>query len=186
MSLFSAMYLRRAALLGAALLLSACANLAGPRDVSVPLSKLQAGVERRFPLKNKAMELLDVQLSHPRLSLLEGDRVALALDVAVAPPFVKQSWRGDMALSGRLSIDLNRSAIFLVEPHLDRVNIDGVDAARQQQFGALANALLNKSVRDVAVYSFHLEDLRYAGVQFIPTGIRTTNDALVIHLEPVK
>lgn len=180
-------FLRRAALFGAALLLSACANLAGPRDVSIPLSKLQSGVEKRFPLDKRAMELFDIHFSNPRLSLQPGaDRVALQLDVAVAPPFVKQSWRGDVALSGRLSIDVQRGAIFMLDPSLDGLHIDGIEATRQQQVAMLVNALLSKSIRDVPVYHFRMEDLRYAGVQFVPTSIRTTPDALVIHIEPQK
>jgi len=182
-----AIHYRNAALLGASLLLGACANLAGPRDVSIPLSKLQAGVEKRFPLNNKAMELFDIHLTNPRLSLQPGaDRVNLALDVAVAPPFLQQSWRGSMAVSGRLSIDAARGAVFINDPQLDAMHIDGVDASRQQQFGMLANALIGKTIRDVPVYNFRMEDLRYAGVQFVPTGIRTSPDAVIIHVEPAK
>lgn len=176
-----------AVVLGATVLLSACATLAGPRDVAIPLSKLQAGVEKRFPLQNKAMDLLDVRLSNPVLSLPPGtDRVALRLDLSVAPPFVKQSWRGTVALSGRLSVDVARGAIFINDPRLDQVDIEGVDGNRQQQFGKLANVLLGKSIQDVPVYSFRMEELRYAGVQFVPTSIHTAGEAVVIHLEPVK
>lgn len=176
-----------ALLIVAPLLLSACANLAGPRDVSIPLSKLQAGVEKRFPLQNKAMDLFDVRLTNPRLALQPGtERVSLNLDASVAPPFIKQSWRGAVALSGRLSIDATRGAVFINDPHLDQFAIEGIDGERQKQFGALANALLSKAIRDVPVYNFRMEDLRYAGVQFVPTGIRTTADAVIIHVEPVK
>lgn len=184
---FRSVHFSRFVLIGIALLLSACANLAGPRDIAVPLAKMQAGVEKRFPLNNRAMELFDIHLSNPRLALEPGaGRVKLALDVSVAPPFIKQSWRGSLALSGMLSVDVARGAVFINDPHLDDIHIDGVDASRQQQVGMLANALLNKAIRDVAVYNFKLEDLRYAGVQFIPTGIRTSADAVIIHVEPQK
>lgn len=187
MSRFPLSRLAPAALFAMALLLSACANLAGPRDVSIPLARLQAGVDKRFPLKNKAMELFDIQLSNPRLSLQPGtERVGLQLDASVAPPFIKQSWRGNVALSGRLSIDVARGAVFINDPRLDQVAIDGVDDARQQQFGKIANVLLNKAILDIPVYNFRLEDLRYAGVQFVPTSIRTTADAVIIHVEPVR
>jgi hypothetical protein len=36
------------------------------------------------------------------------------------------------------------------------------------------------------VYSFRMEELRYAGVQFVPTRIATTESGLVVTLEPVK
>ncbi len=174
-------------MLAAAMVLGACANLAGPRDVSVPLSSLQAGVAKRFPLNKRMMDLFDVRLSNPTLSLQPGtERVGLHLDASVAPPFLKQAWRGTVSLSGRLSIDVARGAVFLNDPQLDRVTVDGVDGDRERQFGALANALLSKSMRDVPVYHFRMDDLRYAGVQFVPTAIRTTADAVIIHVEPLK
>lgn len=181
---------RSLALLGAiaaAALLSACANLAGPRDVSIALSRLQTGVEKRFPLHNKAMALLDIELSNPRLTLQPGsDRVGLLLDAVVAPPFLRQSWRGNLAVSGRLTIDVARGAVLLDDPRLDQVHVDGFDSSRERQFGILADALLRSAIRDVPVYHFRMEDLRYAGVQFVPTAVRTTADAVVIHIEPLK
>jgi hypothetical protein len=168
-------------------LLAACASLVGPRQVEIPLYKLQAGLERRFPMNNRALELLDIQLSRPQLSLLTGsDRVALNMDAVVAPPFIKQSWSGSLALSGRLYVDVGRGAVMMGEPHVDKFVVDGMDEARQRQMGKVANILVSKVIRDAPVYNFRMEDLRYAGVQFVPTRITTTPEALVITLEPAR
>jgi hypothetical protein len=167
--------------------LASCASLVGPRQVEIPLYKLQAGLDRRFPVDNRALELFDIRLSRPQLSLLAGsDRVALSMDAYVAPPFLKQSWSGSLALSGRLYVDIARSAVMMGDPHVDKFTIDGMDEARQRQLGKVANILTNKVISDVPVYSFRMEDLRYAGVQFVPTRIATTPDALVVTLEPAR
>jgi hypothetical protein len=176
-----------AAVLLAAGLLASCASLVGPRQIEIPLYKLQAGIDRRFPVDNRVLELFDIRLSRPRLTLLAGtDRVALDMEAYVAPPFLKQSWTGSLALSGRLSVDPVRGAVFMREPRVDRFAIDGVDAARQRQFGRVANLLMDKAVGDVPVYNFRMEDLRYAGVQFVPTRITSTADALVVTVEPAR
>ena len=168
-------------------LLASCANLVGPRRIELPQARLQAGLERRFPLHNRMLELFDVQLTHPQLAIQpESDRVALTLDVSVAPPFLRQSWSGTMALSGHLVLDASRSAVFLSDTHLDRFDIDGMDGARAHDLGSAADALVNSLVRDVAVYSFRPDDLHYAGIQFVPTRLETTPGALVITLEPVR
>lgn len=167
--------------------LGACATLIGPRQVEVPLEKLQAGVERRFPLNNRVMSLLDVQLTNPRLSLLpESDRIALAMEVSVAPPLMRQSWHGTLALSGHLVIDMARNGIYLGEVRVDKVDIDGVDEGRQRQFAQAANLMVERLVKDLALHTFKPEELRYAGVQFAPTRIVTTPTALLISVEPVK
>lgn len=171
--------------LGAGGLLASCANLVGPRRIELPQARLQAGLERRFPLHNRMLQLFDVQLTGPQLTILpENDRVALSLDVLVAPPFLRQSWHGSMALSGRLVLDAPRNAVFLTDTHLDRFEVEGIDAERTRELAHAADLLVNQLVRDVAVYSFHPEDLRYAGIQFVPTRLETRPGALVVTLEP--
>lgn len=167
-------------------LLASCASLVGTRRIELSQERLQAGLERRFPLRNRMLQLFDVQLTGPRLAILpERDRVALNLDVVVAPPFLRQSWHGSMALSGRLVLDASRNAVFLTDTHLDRFEVEGIDAERTRDLAHAADLLVNQLVRDVAVYSFHPEDLRYAGIQFVPTRLETRPGALVVTLEPV-
>jgi len=166
-------------------LLASCAGIIGPRRVELTQARLQAGLERRFPLRNRMLELFDVQLTHPQLAILpERDRVGLTLDVSVAPPFLRQSWRGTMGLSGHLVLDAARNAVFLTNTRVDRFDVAGIDASRSRDLGHAADLLVSQLVRDMAVYTFRPEDLRYAGVQFVPTRLETAPGALVVTLEP--
>jgi hypothetical protein len=168
-------------------LVSSCATFVGPRDVEIPLYKLQAGLDRRFPLDSRMLELFDVRLSRPQLSMLpENDRVGLTMAAEIAPPFLKQSFNGSVAFSGRLYVDPARSAVFMTDARVDRFELDGVAASAQRQFTKLANFAMENVARDVPVYSFRMEDLRYGGVQFVPTRIATTASGLVVTLEPQK
>lgn len=169
-----------------AAILTGCAGLSGPRQVELPLHKLQAGVERRFPLKHKMLELFDIELTRPQLSLTDDGRVALGLDALVAPPFIRQSWRGSVGLSGRLYIDAAKNAVMMAEPQVQRFAIDGMNDTQQQQLLKVANVLVGKVASDLPVYQFRMEDLKYAGMQFVPTRITTTPTALVVTLEPAK
>ena len=166
-------------------LLASCAALVGPRQVELPLAKLQAGLDKRFPMNTRVLELFDIALTRPQLSL-QGDsgRVALTMDAVVAPPFLRQSWRGSMALSGRLYVDPGRNAVLMAEPRVERFAIDGIDGATQRQLTSAANTLMDKIVADMTVYTFRPEDLRYGGVQFVPTRIVTSSNALVVSVEP--
>ena len=169
------------------LALSGCASLAGPRDIALPLHKLQSGLDRRFPIQNRALELFDIALSRPRISTLpDSGRIALRLDASVTPPFLRQSWRGSLALSGRLYIDPARNAVMMAEPGVDSFVVDGLDQSRQGQLLKVANILMEKVVTDVPLYHFRPEDLRYAGVQFVPTRIVANARGLVVSVEPVR
>jgi Protein of unknown function (DUF1439) len=168
-------------------LVSSCASFVGPRNVEIPLYKLQAGLERRFPVDNRMLELIDVRLSRPQLAVLpENDRVGLTMEAEIAPPFLKRAYNGSVAFSGRLYVDPSRSAVFMTDARVDRFELDGVDSSVQRQFTKLANFAMDQIVREMPVYAFRSEDLRYAGVQFVPTRIATTGSGLVVTLEPVK
>jgi hypothetical protein len=168
-------------------LLASCASLVGPREVELPLEKLQAGLDRRFPLDNRMLELFDVRLSRPMLSLIpERDRVALTMHAAVAPPFLTQLWNGSLDLSGRLYVDPARGAVFMAEPRVERFVLDGINESYQRQLTKVANILMDQVIDDVPVYSFRMEDLRYGGVQFVPTRMTTTSRGLVVTMEPAK
>jgi Protein of unknown function (DUF1439) len=176
-----------AAALAAGAMLASCAGLSGPRRVELPQAKLQAGLERRFPLRNRLLELFDVQLTRPQLAILpDSDRVALTLDVSVSPPFMRQSWAGTMTLSGHLYVDAARSGVFMADAHVDRFDVQGMDSARANDLGRAADVLMNQLVRDVPIYSFRMEDLRYAGTQFVPTRLDTIPGALVVTVEPAR
>lgn len=167
--------------------LPGCSSLSGPRQVEIPLAKLQAGLDRRFPTDNRLFELIDLRLSRPRLTLLpETDRVAIGLEAYAAPPFMQQSFTGTLALSGRLYVDAARGAVFMSEAQVDNFTLSGIDRSLQQQLAGAANKLMGTLVRDVPVYNFRMEDLRYAGIQFVPTRLVTTRTGLQVTLEPQR
>ena len=69
-------------------MLASCAGLIGPRQITLPLARLQEGLDRRFPVDNRILSLFDMQLIRPQLTILpDTDRVALTVDASVAPPF---------------------------------------------------------------------------------------------------
>jgi hypothetical protein len=85
-----------------------------------------------------------------------------------------------------LYIDPQRGAVLMAEPRVDRFSVDGVDEARQRQLGRLANVLMNIVVNDVPLYHFRPDELRYGGVQFVPTRIATTARGLRVSVAPAR
>lgn len=175
---------RLAAIAVGASLLASCSSLIGPRQVELPLHKLQAGLDKRFPVNERLLELFDVQLTSPQLAIQpEDDRVALAVQASVAPPFAR-AWTGNIAFSGRLYVDPGRAAVMMAEPRVDSLRLGNPEAERH--LTRVANGLIDTVARDMPVYTFEQKDLRYAGVQFVPTRIQTTRTGLVVTLEPAK
>lgn len=181
-------FLKSAAIAAAACsILASCSTLIGPRDVTVSLAKMQQGLERRFPIDKRVLSVLEVKVTNPQLSLQpERERVALSVDAAVTPPFIRQHWRGNLAISGRLQLDPQRNAVYLFDASVDRVSIEGMDESQQRQFAKVASLVADQLMHETPIYTFKPEELRYAGVQFVPTQLRTTADGLVVRFEPAK
>jgi len=179
--------LKLATVPAAAAMLVSCAGLSGPRQVEIPLEKLQNSMGKHFPVRHRALSVFDIQFANPRImTLRENDRIALSAELTVSPILVRQSWRGNLAISGRLVVDNVRNAVFLSDAQVDRFAVDGMGESQQRQVAGAANILADKLIRDVPVYSYRPEDLRFAGIQFVPVAIRTTPTALVLVVEPAR
>ena len=185
------MDLKRYAKIAAPLLLAgivaACASLIGPREVVLPQERLQASLDRKFPMHQRALGVFEVELSHPRLAVMpENDRVALTVDLGVTPLLARQSWHGSMLVSGHMRVDSVNNAIYIADAHVDRFIVDNMDEGKQAQLASVANLLSDKLIRDVPLHTFRPEELRYAGVQFVLTGIDTRPGGLVAKLQPAQ
>lgn len=167
--------------------LAGCATLSGPRDVEIPLERLQRGLDDRFPLQQRALGVFELQLARPRLEILrDNDRLALTADVAATSPLMPQALRGSVSLSGRLAVDNVRNAVVLSDAHIERFVVDGADERTRGHVTAAANVVVEKLVRDVPVYTFRPDDLRYLGTQYVPTTIHTARNGLVVRFVPEK
>jgi hypothetical protein len=183
------MTLRPAALLtiATALLLTACAGMLGPRDVELPIAKLQASLERKFPFNNRYLELFDIHVSNPKLTLQpDTNRVTTTMDATIAPPFVQQAWKGSFTLSGMLQLDPARRAVILAEPRMDHFTMDGVNAEQGRQIARISGLLAEQIVKDMPLYTFDDDSFRYGGTRFIPTKIVTRPTGLVVTFEPAR
>lgn len=169
-----------------AALVAGCASFAGPRDYEVPLARLQRNIDQRFPLEHRALAVFDLRLQQPRLTMLPNDRIALSATLSVSSPLMRQQYGGSLALSGRLAIDQGRNAVMLTEARLDDFTLDGLDERTQRQVGSAVRLLADGLVQDTPIYTWRPDELRYAGVQFVPTAIRTSAAGLSIHLEPLR
>jgi hypothetical protein len=168
-------------------LLSSCASLMGPQTREIPLARLQDAISQRFPFNNRFLQLLDIRVTNPRVSLQpQGNRLLTSMDIAIAPPLINRSWTGNLAISGRPQVDMARYAVVLADPRVEGMNINGLDPAYASQVTRIGSFLAEQLLMDMPLYTFRPEDLRFAGTSFNPTAIAMRQDAVVITFEPVK
>lgn len=170
-----------------ALLLASCAGLLGPREVEIPLATLQQKIASRFPFSSRYLELFDVSVSNPKVSLQpDTDRILTSMDASFAPPFTDKTWTGSFAISGRLQFDPARDALVLAQPRVENLTVNGLDSRYAKQVTKIGAFLAEQLLEDIPLYAFRPGDLRYGGTTFAPSKISTTANALVVTLVPAR
>lgn len=188
---FSSLRWQRQALLALSVLmlalLSGCASLLPPQEIEIPLSRLQQSVQKKFPYAERYFGLLDVTLSNPVLSTRPAaDRLLIALDAQVLPPLMKTPWQGELLVSGVLRIDPAKRAVLLTEPRLENIKLDAATGSYTSRLARLGTQLAEDLIGETVLYTFAPDAFVVAGQRFVPTGITTRKDSLVVSFEPAK
>jgi hypothetical protein len=171
----------------AAWLLASCATLMGPREVEIPVAKLQEAVAGKFPFNNRYLELLDIYFTNPKVSLQpDTNRIVTSMDTSIAPPFLNKSWKGNLAVSGSVVFDPTRNALVLAEPRIEQFAVDGLDSAYSNQVRKIGSLVAEQLLKDAPLYTFKPEDLRYGGTYLTLSKITTKPNSLVVTFEPTK
>ena len=168
-------------------LLSGCASLLPPQEIEIPLSRLQQSLQKKFPYTERYFSLLDVTLSNPVLSTQPAaDRMLIALDAQVLPPLIKTPWQGELLVSGSLRIDPARRVVLLTEPRLENIKLDAATSSYTSRVARLGKQLAEDLIGETVLYTFAPDAFVVAGKRFVPTGITTRKDSLVVSFEPAK
>lgn len=175
------------AMLFLAFLLSSCATLLGPREREISLARIQEAIATRFPFNNRYLELLDIRVVNPRVTLLpDSNRIQTSMDASIAPPFMKRSWNGNFSISGQLRFDASRNALVLADPRVEQFVVNGLDPLYANQITKIGNLLAEQLFQNMPLYTFQPDELRFSGVRFNPTKITTRPDSLVVTFEPAR
>lgn len=168
-------------------LLSGCASLLPPQEIEIPLSRLQQSVQKNFPFNARYFDLFEVNLSNPVLSLAPAsERLVLALDARIQPPLIKTPWQGELLVSGGLRIDSARRAVILTEPRLENIKLDTATGTYTSRLARLGTQLAEDLIGETVLYTFAPDAFVMAGKRFVPTGITTRKNSLVVSFEPAK
>ena len=171
----------------ATVFLSSCAGWLGPRNVELSMAQLQDALDRKFPFNSRILELVNIRLTNPRLTLQpETNRLVTMMDASVAPPFTGKSWNGSFTLSSRLALDTARRAVVLADPRMENFALTGIDSQYATQINRIGAVLAEQLLKDMPIYTFNPEDFRYGGTSFVPSQITTKSNGLVVTFVPAR
>lgn len=168
--------------------LSGCVSLLGPRTIEVPEAQLQQLLARQFPFNNRFLELLDVTVTAPRVTLLpDTNRIGTELEVSASDRVFKNPLKGSIALNYGLRFEPSDNTVRLANVRVERFRIDGAGGSLQDQVNRLGALLAEQLLKDMVIHTFKPEDMRSAqGRGYEPGDIKVTPRGLSFTLNPTE
>lgn len=180
-------------LTGVVLLLSACAIAPpAPRTIVVSEARLAQLIASQFPFNSEMLEVLDVNVSTPRISLDPfNNRINTALDIAVEGNgivglFTKKKYHGGIDLSYGLRLEPSDGTVRMTDVHVNRLDVEGAPDALQRPIERLGAPLAKQLLKDYVLYKIRPEDLQATkGWGYQPGAFRVEPNGLSLTLNPV-
>jgi hypothetical protein len=163
-----------------------CAGL-GDRIV-LSERELQGLLDKRFPQDRRAMEVFDVRISAPRVTLLpERNRLASTLDIAARDRLLGTRWGGELRFDSELRWDAAAQAVQLVQVRVQDLAVQGNVGTDRNPAERLGAALAERMLEGMAIYTLSPEraaELQKRGVA--PAAVNVTSRGVEVTFEPVK
>ena len=177
-----------------AILLAGCAlQPPAPKTIAVSEARLAQLISAQFPFKSEMLEILDVELSTPRITLDPiNNRINTSLDINVAGNnllglFTDKRYKGALDMSYGLRFEPRDSTVRLTDVRVHRLDIDGTPSAMRRPIEKLAAPLAQKLLKDYVIYKVRPEDLQAAqGWGYKPGAFRVEPTGLSLTLDPVE
>jgi hypothetical protein len=181
-------------LIGFLALLSSCATLPPPpKTISVTEARLAQLISSQFPFNSEMLEVLDVVVSTPRISLDPlNNRINTALDIDVAGNsilglFTSKTYKGALDLSYGLRFEPKDATVRLTDVRVHRLDIDGTPSVMRRSIEKLGTPLAQKLLKDYVLYKVRPEDLQAAqGWGYMPGAFKVEATGLSLTLDPVE
>ena len=175
-------------------LLSACATQPPPpKTISVTEARLAQMIASQFPFNSEMLEVLDVVVSTPRISLdPTNNRINTSLDINVAGNtllglFTDKQYKGALDMSYGLRFEPRDSTVRLTDVRVHRLDIDGTPSAMRRPIEKLGAPLAQKLLKDYVIYKVRPEDLQATkGWGYKPGAFRVEPTGLTLTLDPVE
>jgi hypothetical protein len=181
-------------------LTSLIANLLGcatlnpePKTLSISQERLMQLISGQFPLNSKVLEVFDVVVSAPKISLdATNNRINTSLDLNVVGNGIlgllaQREYKGALDLSYGLRFEPSDNSVRMTDVKLNKLKLEGAPDLMGQTFSRLGVALGQKLLAEQVLYRVSDKDMQAAkGWGYKPGAFKVSPTGLLITLEPIE
>ena len=125
-------------------------------EIEITQQQMQQMAEQQFPIQRKTL-LADLELSHPKLSLIDQKFV---LETTVLANFPNQTMsQGHAIIDGKLGYRAEKGEFLMIQPTLAGLQIEGLTPQGNQLLRDLASQLIMQNIQSIVVY--RLDEKRF-------------------------
>ncbi len=172
-----------------ALLVGAAAGQAAPgsKVYTVPPADMQEAVAKRFPVKKRLADLIDITVLTPRLALLsEANRLGTDVDLDFLDRLGGRSYKGTMSLDYGLRFERSDNSVRMTGVRVRNVRLANVPPAYNELLMQTMPQLAEQLLADYAIHTFSEQDMMLvSGLGFEPGEIKVTPQGLRVTLDPM-
>lgn len=152
-------------------------------EIRISQAQLEQKLAERLPLTQR-YPLVSVTLAQPRVHLNEdSERVDFGLDMTVKTNTSGSQLLGaQIDVSASLRYDAERGAIFLDQPVMDKLVVQGLDERRTAMAQVALEAAMTSYLAQQPIYTLNAADARQRVARMTVRDIKVDNGVLVIIL----
>ncbi|MCY7371346.1 MAG: hypothetical protein LH479_10890 [Polaromonas sp.] len=159
----------------------------GAKTYTVPLAQMQQGVDKKFPVRKRLADIIDIQVQSPRLSLLPArNRLGTDLDMAVFERVGGRSYSGLLSLDYGLRFERSDNSVRMTDVRVSGVRLADVPEPYNSLIAQTLPRLAEQLLADYAVHTVSEQEIGLASsLGFEPGALKITPTGLRVTLEPV-
>jgi hypothetical protein len=168
--------------------LAGCAQMLGPQSLHYSVDELNQMLARRFPLDRRMLEVLDVHVSQPVLSLVpERNHLATEFRLEATDRLFAQRYTGRIALESGLRYEASDHTLRLTDVRVLSFALGDSAQMQRPQVQRLGAALAEVALQDLVLQRVDDEQLaRFARFGYQPSAAQVGLHGVDITLVPIK
>jgi hypothetical protein len=154
-------------------------------EIRLTEQQIQERLDQKFPIAKKYFAILDVAYQNPKVHLVESsDRIQFGVETGLTFPFggETKALTGDSQLTAGLRYDATSHEFYLVDPQIDRLDIQGIPPAMTAKSEAALKTVAREVLERYPVYTIKPTDLKKVTARMILKSVVAKNGELVITL----
>ena len=167
-------------------LLSGCAGLIGTHDVDISESQLTLLMARQFPMERKVMEVIDLNITNPVLTLMpQANRVGTELDVTAIDRVFGSTALGHVRLDYALRFQPSDHTIRMTQVRVRELTLDSGTSSLHGVAQRLGTLVAEGALENQTLYKMkpaQADEMDRLNLQASP--IRVTPQGLVMTVSP--